>query len=59
MGDANGYGLAIYNANTSKLCRIETPFMRSTVSDTLFTVANQSYYIMDGIEPMAIVRNGK
>nr|XP_012227140.1 PREDICTED: major royal jelly protein 1-like [Linepithema humile] len=55
MGDADGYGLGVYNANTSKVCRIETPFMRPI--DTLITVANQSYHISDGIEPMAIVRN--
>jgi hypothetical protein len=57
MSDADGYGLAVYNANTSKLCRIETVFMRPT--DTLFTVANQSYHLTDGIEPMTIIHNGK
>lgn len=57
MTSSDRYGLVIYDANTSKLCRIETPFMRPI--DTLFTIANQSFYLAEGIDTVTIIDNGK
>ncbi|XP_067210014.1 major royal jelly protein 3-like [Linepithema humile] len=53
IGDSEGYGLVVYNANTSKFCRIETVFMKPI--DTTFTIANQSFSLADGIVGMTVI----
>ncbi|XP_012063001.1 PREDICTED: major royal jelly protein 1-like [Atta cephalotes] len=45
MGDVEGTGLIIYNGYTSKLCRVESDFMKPTDVDVL--VANKRYPITD------------
>ncbi|KAL6265635.1 hypothetical protein P5V15_002429 [Pogonomyrmex californicus] len=55
MADSEGYGLIVYNSSTSKFCRIEHKFMKPTAA--YFTIANQSFYLPDGIIPITIIYN--
>lgn len=57
MGDTEGDGLVVYNGHTSKLCRIESDFMKSTNPD--FVIANQSYPLLDGLYGLTIIGRGK
>ncbi|XP_011698378.1 PREDICTED: major royal jelly protein 3-like [Wasmannia auropunctata] len=51
--DTAGYGLVVYNSNTSKFCRIETEFMKP--NRKTFTIENISFNLTDGIHHLAIV----
>lgn len=58
MADVEGAGLVVYNGRTSKMCRVESDFMKSP-TDPNFVIANQSYYFPDTIYGLAIVDRGK
>ncbi|XP_028045780.1 major royal jelly protein 1 [Monomorium pharaonis] len=52
--DVEGAGLVMYNGPTSKMCRIESDFMKQAV-DPYFIIANQSYLLPDTIYGLAII----
>nr|XP_012227139.1 PREDICTED: major royal jelly protein 1-like [Linepithema humile] len=53
MTDTEGYGLVVYNAKTSKLCRIESDFMIPT--DVGFVIEGQSFIMADGIFSLTLI----
>jgi len=57
MGDVEGTGLIIYNGYTSKLCRVESDFMKPTDVDVL--VANKRYPITDSTYGITTIGEGK
>lgn len=57
MGDVVGVGLIVYNARTSRLCRVESDFMKPTQPD--FEIANHHYRLGDIIYGVTIIGTGK
>lgn len=57
MGDVEGAGLVIYNAHTSKLCRVESDFMKST--NHTFIFEEQKHMLNDTIFGLSIIGKGK
>nr|XP_012227176.1 PREDICTED: uncharacterized protein LOC105675014 isoform X1 [Linepithema humile] len=55
MADTDGFGMAIYNASTSKFCRIDSDSMKPTGIG--YYVGNQFYPLEDGITSTAVVQN--
>ncbi|XP_012221338.1 major royal jelly protein 1-like isoform X2 [Linepithema humile] len=54
MADIKGYGLVVWNAQTSKFCRFESDYMKPI--DTTFTVQNESFSFNDGILGLTLIR---
>jgi len=55
MADTDGFGMVIYNASTSKFCRIDSDTMKPTGLG--YFVGSQFYPLQDGISFMTIVQN--
>jgi hypothetical protein len=55
MSDTDGFGMVIYNASTSKFCRIESNSMRATGLG--YSVGNQVSPLQDSIFSMTVVQN--
>ncbi|XP_036145852.1 major royal jelly protein 2 isoform X2 [Monomorium pharaonis] len=53
MADINGFGIAIYNENSGKFCRIESTYMKPTNPN--FNIAGQSFYLNDGPIGLAMI----
>lgn len=53
MTDAEGAGLVVYNARTSKLCRIESDFMKATNFSII--MEESSYPFNDTIHGLALI----
>ncbi|XP_025992716.1 major royal jelly protein 1 [Solenopsis invicta] len=53
FGDLDRGGLVVYNARSSKMCRIENEFMKN--ANPNFVIANQSYHLSGNIYGMTII----
>jgi len=57
MTDVEGGGLVVYNARTSKLCRLESDFMKATNFSII--VGDQTYPFNDTIHSLTIIDKSK
>ncbi|XP_011706116.1 PREDICTED: major royal jelly protein 1-like, partial [Wasmannia auropunctata] len=53
MADVGGAGLIIHNGRTSKLCRVESDYMKPTEPD--FVLANKRYRFGDTIYGLTLI----
>ncbi|XP_020291294.1 major royal jelly protein 3-like [Pseudomyrmex gracilis] len=57
MADTEGHGLVTWNARESTIHRTESNYMKPNALDSTFTIANNSFFLDDGILGLTLMKN--